>query len=73
MRSRLPARTGQPYDSTTDHQIAGLFNAGFTLAEVASTMERPEISIRIRLERLGLLGKDGKATLKAAFPAIRAR
>lgn len=52
-RERLPANFGKPWTTEEDGVLAGEFDAGLTLGEIARKHQRTQSSIRLRLEKLG--------------------
>jgi hypothetical protein len=52
-RERLPANFGKPWTETEDRTLAGEFDAGMPMGEMARKHERTHSSIRLRLEKLG--------------------
>ncbi|QJR13049.1 hypothetical protein DSM104443_04143 [Usitatibacter rugosus] len=52
-RERLPANFGKPWTEGEDQALAGSFDAGHALLEIARKHARTVSSIRLRLEKLG--------------------
>ena len=52
-KSRLPANFGKPWSEGEDHALAGAFDGGMPLVEIARKHARTPSSIRLRLEKLG--------------------
>jgi hypothetical protein len=52
-RERLPANFGKPWTAEEDVVLAGEFDSGLTLGEIARKHQRTQSSIRLRLEKLG--------------------
>jgi len=52
-RERLPANFGKPWTEPEDRTLAGEFDAGMPMMEIARKHARTQSSIRLRLEKLG--------------------
>ena len=52
-RERLPANFGKPWTEPEDRTLAGEFDAGMPMIEIARKHARTQSSIRLRLEKLG--------------------
>ena len=52
-RERLPANFGKPWTEGEDKALVGEFDAGSSLAVIATTHQRTQSSVRLRLEKLG--------------------
>ena len=52
-RERLPANFGKPWEEGEDRALAGEFDSGATMSEMARRHMRTQSSIRLRLEKLG--------------------
>jgi len=52
-RERLPANFGKPWTEGEDQALAGAFDSGLALGEIARKHARTQSSIRLRLEKLG--------------------
>jgi hypothetical protein len=52
-RERLPANFGKPWSEGEDKSLAGAYDAGVGMSELARKHERTQSSIRLRLEKLG--------------------
>ena len=52
-RKRLPANFGKPWTAEEDEQLAGAFDGGAPIPEIARRHARTHSSIRLRLEKLG--------------------
>ena len=60
-RERLPANFGKPWSEGEDKAIAGAFDAGTPIPDMARKHARTQGSIRLRLEKLGKLPPSGEA------------
>lgn len=54
-RERLPANFGKPWTEDEDAQLRQRFTAGTTIAELSRTHQRTQSSVRLRLEKMGVL------------------
>jgi hypothetical protein len=52
-RERLPANFGKPWTEGEDKTLVGEFDAGSSLAVIATKHQRTQSSVRLRLEKLG--------------------
>ena len=52
-RERLPANFGKPWTEGEDRALVGEFDAGSSLAVIATKHQRTQSSVRLRLEKLG--------------------
>ena len=52
-RERLPANFGKPWTEAEDQALAGEFDSGLAMHEIARKHARTQSSIRLRLEKLG--------------------
>jgi len=52
-RERLPANFGKPWTQGEDETLAGEFDSGMSMADIARRHARTHSSIRLRLEKLG--------------------
>ena len=52
-RERLPANFGKPWTEGEDKVLLGEFDAGSSLAVIATKHQRTQSSVRLRLEKLG--------------------
>ena len=59
-RERLPANFGKPWTEGEDRLLAGEFDAGMALPEMARKHLRTQSSIRLRLEKLGKIEPSGQ-------------
>jgi hypothetical protein len=60
-RERLPANFGKPWSEGEDKAIAGAFDSGVGIPDMARKHARTQGSIRLRLEKLGKLPPSGEA------------
>lgn len=49
----LPSNAGEAWCQRDDRELAGLFDAGYSVADIARTFDRTRASIAARLVRLG--------------------
>jgi hypothetical protein len=54
-RERLPANFGKPWTESEDEQLRQRYEKGVTLQEIARIHARTRSSVRLRLEKLGLI------------------
>ena len=55
MNNRLPANFGKPWSDNEDGDLRNEFADGLTLAEIAAKHARTLSSVRLRLEKHGLI------------------
>ena len=54
-REKLPANFGKPWTEGEDQQLRDRYQAGVPLQEIARAHARTQSSVRLRLEKLGLI------------------
>jgi hypothetical protein len=52
---RLPQRFGMPWNAEEDHAVTEMFKAGNNIETIAAAQYRTRSSVRMRLEKLGLV------------------
>ena len=52
-KSSLPPNAGKPWPNEEDEQLAGAFDTGTSIAQLAKAHQRTPGSIKARLEKLG--------------------
>ena len=52
---RLPANFGKPWNKEEDKQITKAFHEGESVESIAKVHRRTQSSVRLRLEKLGLI------------------
>lgn len=55
---RLPANFGKPWSPEEDARIKTLFEAGANVVTIAERQDRTQSSVRLRLEKLGLIDPE---------------
>jgi len=69
-RAQLPESVGKTWSETEERQLKEEFAAGDPLPLIASKHSRTVRAIEARLQRLGLLHGDQRATVNAYQPGI---
>jgi hypothetical protein len=54
-REKLPANFGKPWTESEDQQMRQRYEGGVMLQEIARVHARTQSSVRLRLEKLGLI------------------
>ena len=73
-RALLPDNVGSPWTADEERSLVTAFQAGDSMADIATKHGRPLRAIEARLERLGLLSADQRTTNNSftGSPAMRA-